>query len=350
VNKSAYFLLVLGIGSAFILSCFLLPDAVTQAMRKDTMEVLGPILRTADKPVTFFSRMNSKLNTLDQAQVEVTQLKQQVAQLTVENQVLADKTTENSRLREMLGFRAASPYRLRACRVVSRAPDSWWDTVQVNVGWQDDPDLAKDQPVVSPRGVVGKTGNVSRDTTDVILMVNINCSISAFVDGTHDHGIVKGQGNFEEGKPRVLVDYLPKDAQVAPGQFVVTSGLGPYFPAGLRLGTIVEVPPVKNEYPTFGLYRQALIEPTADLNQLDELFIVLGPKQTEKKEDAQDTKPDAGTSPDNGTQPDASQLQPMNASPGTEVTPVQNGDSTSNTNSPSDTNPAGISQPVAPQQ
>ena len=128
-------------------------------------------------------------------------------------------------------------------------------------------------------------------------MVNQNCSISATVEGTHDQGIVQGQGNFEEGKPRVKMNYLPKDSPIAPGQFIVTSGLGPYFPAGLRLGTVIEVPPVKNEYPTFGLYREAVIEPTADLNQLDELFIVLGPKQGDK----QDAKPDSGSAPDAGS-------------------------------------------------
>ncbi len=282
-----------------------MPEQFTQTLRQETWSVLGPVLRTADKPVTFFNRMNSKLKTLDQAQAEVTRLQQQVAELTVQNQVLADKTTENSRLREMLGFRDASIYRLRACRVVSRAPSSWWDTVQVNVGWGDDPDLAKDQPVVSPRGVVGKTGNVSRDTTDVILMLSANCSISAYVEGTHDHGILKGQGNFEQGKPRVMLDYLPKESQVAPGQFIVTSGLGPYFPAGLRLGTVVEVPPVKNEYPTFGLYREALVEPTADLNQLDELFVVLGPKQSDKPLDKSDTAPTSDTKTDPGSAPDS---------------------------------------------
>jgi rod shape-determining protein MreC len=297
-NKSAYFLLVLGILSAFTLTCFLLPEQATQPMRMRTMDVLGPLLRVADKPAHFFSHVDTKLKTLDQAQAEITLLQAQVAQLTVMNQVLSDKTTENARLREMLGFREASPYRLRACRVMSRAPSSWWDTVQVNVGWADDPDLAKDQPVVSPRGVVGKTGEVTRESTDVILMVNPNCAISAYVEGTHDHGIVKGEGNFEEGKPRVMMDYIPKTSQVAPGQFIVTSGLGPYFPEGLRLGTVVEVPPVNNEYPTFGLYRQAVIEPTADLNQLDELFIVLGPKeqpntQESKPASAPEDKPDA---------------------------------------------------------
>ena len=322
MNKSAYFLLVLGIGSALILTCFLLPDEVTQSLRKETMEVLGPILRTADKPVSFFSRMDSKLTTLDEAQAEVTRLRQQVATLTVQNQLLADKTTENSRLREMLGFRAASPYHLRACRVISREPSSWWVTAQVNVGWQDDPDLAKDQPVVSPRGIVGKTGDVSRDTTDVILMLSKNCSISAFVEGTHDHGIVTGQGNYEEGKPRVIMDFLPKESQVAPGQFIVTSGLGPNFPAGLRLGTVIEGPPLNNDYPTFGMYRQAIVEPTADLNQLDELFIVLGSKQGEK----------AATAP----APDVP--------PASDASPAPDSGSTSDTNSAPNANPAGVSQ------
>ncbi len=90
--------------------------------------------------------------------------------------------------------------------------------MQVNVGWGDDPDIAKDQPVVSPRGVVGKTGTVSRDVTDVILMVDRNCSITAKVDGTQDQGIVKGQGNFEQGGSRILMEYLPKNSTIATGQ------------------------------------------------------------------------------------------------------------------------------------
>ena len=104
MNKSTYFLLALGILSAFTLICFLLPDQATQSMRKGTMGVLGPVLRTVDKPAHFFSRVDSKLKTLDEAQMEVAKLRMQVAELTVQNQVLTDKGTENARLREMLGF------------------------------------------------------------------------------------------------------------------------------------------------------------------------------------------------------------------------------------------------------
>jgi rod shape-determining protein MreC len=318
VNKSTSLLIVLGIGAFLILALLFLPDQVTQPLRKETMELLGPVLRTVEAPINSVSHMNSQLKTLDQAQTELTKLRDQLAELQLRNQLLADKEAENKRLREMLGFQAASQYELLPCRVISREPSSWWDSVQINVGWANNEDLDKkyhgkysltsDQPVVSPRGVVGKTGNVAQYVTDVILLVNQNCSISATIDGIHDQGIVQGQGNFEEGKPRVKVNYLPKTSLVAVGEFAVTSGLGPYFPAGLRLGTVTEVPPVKNEYPTFGLYREATIEPTADLNQLDELFIVLGPKQETKeqnKSDSSSTSTSSSSSGDSAATPTA---------------------------------------------
>ena len=111
------------------------------------------------------------------------------------------KVTRRCRTERWQGECAVKWYRLRACRVIAREPSSWWDTVQVNVGWQDEPDLAKDQPVVSPRGVVGKTGNVSRYVTDVILMVNENCSISALVEPPQAPGTAfdpTGQGEISK--------------------------------------------------------------------------------------------------------------------------------------------------------
>ncbi|HEY0256991.1 MAG TPA: hypothetical protein VGC39_06080, partial [Candidatus Methylacidiphilales bacterium] len=79
--------------------CFLLPDPFTQSLRKETMELLGPILRFAEKPIAFFTRLNTKLKTLDEAQAEVSKLDKEVAELQLRNQLLADKGAENARLR-----------------------------------------------------------------------------------------------------------------------------------------------------------------------------------------------------------------------------------------------------------
>jgi rod shape-determining protein MreC len=293
VKRNIYKIVGLVLAVLLILFLLVLPDRMGNAMRKEALEMIGPLLATAEKPLLFFRGMNSKLTTLNEAQKENGLLHQQVDQLTVANQLLQDRATENARLREMIGFEQASPYELLPCHVIAREPSNWWDSVQVDVGWSVNKkldekyhgkySLTSDQPVVTPRGVVGKTGTISGDVTDVILLVNKNCNISATIEDTHDQGIVQGQGNFEDVKPRVLINYLPKNSQVAMHQFVVTSGLGPYFPAGLRLGEIIDVPPLMKNYEGgFGLYRHAIIEPTADLNQLDELFIVLGPKQQTK--------------------------------------------------------------------
>ncbi len=298
MKKNVYVIIGLVIAGLLILFLLALPDKAQHSLRKHVWGVAGPVLAAFEKPVFFFRGMNSKLTTLDEAQHENAALHQQLAQLQIANQLLTDRAAENARLREMIGFEQASPYQLLPCRVVSREPSNWWDSVQVNVGYSVNDDLAKkygdkyqvgpDEPVVTPRGVVGKTGTVSSYVTDVILLVNENCNISATIQDpadptTHDQGIVQGQGNFDDAKPRVLINFLPRNSKVAPHQFVVTSGLGPYFPSGLRLGEIIDVPGLTKTYKTgFGLYRQATIEPTADLNQLDELFIVLGPKQQTK--------------------------------------------------------------------
>ncbi|MDE1171391.1 MAG: rod shape-determining protein MreC [Verrucomicrobium sp.] len=110
--------------------------------------------------------------------------------------------------------------------------------------------------------------------TEVILMINQNCKISATVENSHNQGVVVGMGAPAEGSPRVRMDFLPRSAQLAIGERVFTSGLGGVFPPGLFLGTIIEAPPL-NAGRNFGLYREAVIDPALDLTSLDELFIIL---------------------------------------------------------------------------
>jgi len=159
--------------------------------------------------------------------------------------------------------------------VVSRDPSNWWNTVIINRGWTDNDKLTSDLPVVTPRGVVGKTGLVSRNVTEVILLINQNCKVSGSVESSHDQGIVVGMGAPAEGSPRLKMEYLPRGAQIAIGERVFTSGLGGVFPPGLFLGTIIDIPPLTGNSGNFGLYREATIDPALDLTQLDELFVVL---------------------------------------------------------------------------
>ncbi len=261
--------------------CWLLPPEAVSSLQRGKLSFTGSVLRVFEGPLSWF-RKSSTANSLPEAQAQIKQLLQEKADLQIQNQLLTANKAETDRLREMLGYRNGSPYRLRACHVISRDPTTWWDVVQIDVGWQDEPDIKPDEPVVTPRGVVGKIGQVSAKVSDVILIINRNCQIPAIVESTRDQGFTEGEGNTGDAQPRVKVTYLPKNSAVAPGNFVDTSGLGPFFPAGLHIGTVTEVSDPAKTYPTFGLYREAHIDPTADLNQLDELFIILG---TQKETD-----------------------------------------------------------------
>ena len=48
MNKSTSLLVAVLVGAAIILALLLLPEQVTKPMRKQTMEALGPVLRTAE--------------------------------------------------------------------------------------------------------------------------------------------------------------------------------------------------------------------------------------------------------------------------------------------------------------
>jgi rod shape-determining protein MreC len=267
------FLFLLGL----VVVLFSLKEGHREALRQQALTWASPALRVVERVHDFFTEVDVGLQNRQAAQLEVKQLSTENTRLQMENNFLRDLEKENARLKEMLAFKQESPFRLLACRVISRDPSSWWNTVLINRGWADDKSLDKDLPVVSPRGLVGKTGTVSKYTTEVILLVDENCKVSGMTRGSNAQGIVMGEGNFDQGKPRMRMKFIDRNANLAVGEQVYTSGLGGVFPAGLQIGVVSEVPPLTSAL-NFGLYREAVIDPVVDLSQFNELFIIVGAK------------------------------------------------------------------------
>jgi rod shape-determining protein MreC len=65
------------------------------------------------------------------------------------------------------------------------------------------------------------------------------------------------------------MDYLSKEAEILPGDEVVTSGLGGVFPSDLLVGHVAKV-----NFDHSGLYQRAEIMPAAHLGALDRVFVV----------------------------------------------------------------------------
>lgn len=258
-------------------SCYFLPEPARDTLRQWSMESLSPVYRMLSWMMDRQEKVADRLKTSDEVLAELSRLRARLAEVETENTLLRGHQEENARLREMLAFRQQSPYRLMAARVVERDPSNWWNAVIINRGYADDPALAPDQPVVTPRGVVGKTGTVGRFSTRVILVVDENCKISAVSEQSRARGILQGATSVNGGQANCRFTFIPRESELAVGERVFTTGLGGTFPPNLLIGVVTDAPPLSADR-NFGLYRDATVEPTADLNDLREVFVVLGLK------------------------------------------------------------------------
>ena len=68
---------------------------------------------------------------------------------------------------------------------------------------------------------------------------------------------------------RLTLTYLPAGASLMAGDLVVTSGLGGYYPSGLVIGSVEEL--VVDEG---GLTQSAVLVPSADLEELVQVFVI----------------------------------------------------------------------------
>jgi len=254
---------------------YFLPAKAKDQVGQWSMNLFSPIWRSVGWVKEKTGGMVEDVKTLEQLQKENLKLVRENARLATENMRLSGMRAEINRLREMVGFKEASPYELLACRVIERDPSNWWNAVIIDRGWKDSEALTPDQPVVSPRGVVGKTGTVGPYTTRVILVIDENCKISAITENSRARGIVQGATSVNGGEPFCRINFVGRESEFSVGERVFTTGLGGSFPANLLIGTVIEAPPLDADR-NFGLYRDGRIQPTADLNNLEELFIITG--------------------------------------------------------------------------
>lgn len=277
MSRPIYYIGALVLAALAILGYFL-PGGIKDQIATTSITISSPFHRSLDWAKSRFMGAQGGLKNVEDLRKENLYLKSINAQLASENLVLGGLQKENGRLKELMGFKNDSEFKLLSARVIQRDPSNWWDAVIINRGYKDDVDLAADQPVISPRGVVGKTAEVGPYTTRVVLLVDENCKVSAVTESSRAQGIVSGSTSMNTGKgANCRFSFVPRETEFASGERVFTSGLGGIFPANLLIGVISEAPPLSADR-NFGLYREGVIQPTADLNNLQEVFIILGVK------------------------------------------------------------------------
>ena len=193
-------------------------------------------------------------------------LRRENQQLRLQAMQAEETSRENARLRQLAGWERQVPWKLKPARVVLREPANWWRTVQMDLGSRDG--LRVNLPVLTTEGLVGRISSVSLTRSQVTLLGDPNCKVSARVENeSRDSGIIGTSGPLEP--ELVELGYLSRSANLKPGQKVVTSGEGGIFPKGILIGHIVDTQPVD-----YGSRAEARVRLAANLNALEEVCVM----------------------------------------------------------------------------
>jgi rod shape-determining protein MreC len=203
------------------------------------------------------------LEQIGTLRTENARLAARVAELEQENANLRPAAEENARLRALLAFKQAQTYQTVAASVIARDPSLWFSTVLVDRGARDG--VRRDDAAVTADGLVGHVIEVGPAWSRVLLLQDPRSAVGVVVERSREAGIAQGQG-----QPVVRVRYLAQDADVQPGDVIVTSGVGEIYPKDLVVGRVIGVSRTGED-----MFQDALVQPAADLAHLEELLIIV---------------------------------------------------------------------------
>ena len=119
------------------------------------------------------------------------------------------------------------------------------------------------QPVVTARGLVGRVIVPAEPYAKVLLITDRSASVSAMIQRTRRRGMVRGAGG-----EFLLLDNIPLQEDVRPGDHVVTAGIDGVFPRGIPIGTVIDIEPGHE------LFHRIRIQPHIDFALLDQVYVL----------------------------------------------------------------------------
>ena len=209
----------------------------------------------------------SSISNLRSAQTDNDLLKQRVQELELEIRGKDDLAAENDRLRGLLNLKENSKYKVLTARIIGRDPSVWFDSSIINRGSLDGVKL--NMPVVSDGGLIGRVTAVGPLTAQFDLITRDKSGVGGVVGeigSSNILGVVAGTSKQD----LVEMRYVSGSAEVQPGQMVYTTGQDGIYPAGLKIGEIVEVRSGSATVP-----HQIYIRPSAGINTIKEVGVLL---------------------------------------------------------------------------
>ena len=231
--------------------------------------IVSPFRAGYTAVANWFNDLQNYYKDTTDLQAENAALRQQIAKMEETIRQAKADVEENAKLRELLNLtkQRRDLTDFEACMVTEHAVTNWTSSLTLNKGASLGIEVG-DCVTDECGNLVGVIDRAGTNWSTVLTLVDTDTSLGAQVFRTKD--LCVAQGDFSLMRQnRLRLDYLPADCALLPGDVVVTSGLGGYYPSGLVIGSVEVV-----QKDDSGASSYAILAPEADLDSLTEVFVI----------------------------------------------------------------------------
>ena len=233
------------------------------SLRAGLSLIVYPLQQIIELPGTVSDWFSESLATRRRLQEENDSLRTQQLMQKMQMQKLAALEAENIRLRELLDSSFEVGEKVLIAELMSVNLDPYKHQIVVNKGELHD--VFPGQPLLDAKGVMGQIVHAGPYSSTAVLITDTSHAIPVQVNRTGLRTIALGSGTIN----RLDLPYIPNNADINPGDLLITSGLGGRFPPGYPVATVQAV---SNDP---GLtFSQVIATPMAELNRSREVLLV----------------------------------------------------------------------------
>ncbi len=198
----------------------------------------------------------------------IEELEGQVAEMERENREAEQTLRENERLRRLLELREKRrDFVFESAAVTGRTVSGWASTLTISKGSLHG--VEEGDCVVTENGaLVGVVRESGTNWATVATLLDPDLAVGVRFFRTGDDGILQGDFSLM-GENMTRVGFVSNEAELRPGDEVLTSGMGGRYPSGLTVGTVESF-----GFAPSGTEQYAVVKPKADLERLEEVFVI----------------------------------------------------------------------------
>jgi rod shape-determining protein MreC len=245
-------------------------DNHLDTVRKAIGATVYPLRVIVDAPVSAWIWANETTASRNSLQLQNSRLNTERLLTRARLQRYSALEAENARLREMLEARAAVREQVRVAEILSVSSDPFRHVLVIDKGTNDN--VYDGQAVIDADGIVGQIIQAGVLSSQAMLISDPGHDLPVEVNRNGLRTIARGTGKYD----RLDLPFLPNNADIEPGDLLVTSGRGSAFPAGYPVAVVESVTRIPQEP-----FAAVTATPAAALNQVREIMLIWSTQEDE---------------------------------------------------------------------